>query len=221
MNENRVIYTIDGIDFRDYGVYVSGSKGVVNRPKLKRMASTSWDDYHGESVGLQNKFYEHREIVLSCFIKAESKSDFIEQLTKFERLFDKLGTQRLVINANPEKPLIYEVYCKDEINVTKKWSNGVMVGTFDLKLIEPEPVKRVLKYSRTGESDRTCTIKLSTRKLVNIYWGDGSVNYDISGNDVKVVHDYEKNGDYYIVVTGCIDEITKLETTATVIWNRL
>lgn len=77
------------------------------------MSSVSWDNYHGEAVDLQHKFYEPREITLSCFIKAESKNDFITQVSKFEQQFDRKGTQRLVIDVHPIKPLIYEVYCKD------------------------------------------------------------------------------------------------------------
>ncbi|WGU70641.1 hypothetical protein QIU18_00335 [Capnocytophaga canimorsus] len=38
--------------------------------------------------------------------------------------------------------MVYEVYCKDAIEITKKWNDSTMVGTFDLKLIEPEPIKK-------------------------------------------------------------------------------
>lgn len=214
-------YLLDGVDFKKFGVYVSGSDGVMNRPKLKAPASLSWDNYHGESVDLAHKFYESREITLSCFIKAESKMDFIKRITEFEQQFDKTGTNRLVIDVHPVKPLIYEVYCKDAIEITKQWSNELMVGTFKLKLVEPEPVKRVLKHIRVGESTKTCTITLTTTKYVNIYWGDGSVDYDISGDSVKVKHDYANNGDYYPVITGCIEEIKSFETNAIVVWERI
>ena len=96
-----------------------------------------------------------------------------------------------------------------------------MVGTFKLKLVEPEPVKRVLKHIRVGESTKTCTITLTTTKYVNIYWGDGSVDYDISGDSVKVKHDYANNGDYFPVITGCIEEIKSFETNAIVVWERI
>lgn len=214
-------YTIDGVDFKEYGVYVSGSKGVVNRPKLKSMASVSWDNYHGNAVDLLHKFYENREITLNCFVKATSKNDFIMQVSNFQHVFDKQGTQRLVIDIHPIKPLIYEVYCKDEIDVTKTWNDELMVGTFNLKLIEPEPVKRILKHIRVGESTKTCTIAMKTTKYVNVYWGDGSVDYDVSGDDVQLSHTYTENGDYFPVITGCIDEITDFTTNAIVVWNKL
>ena len=78
------------------------------------------------------------------------------------------------------KPLIYEVYAKDAIEVDKTWNDALMVGTFKLKLREPEPVKRVLKHIRVGESTKTCEITLTSTKYVNIYWGDGSVDYDVA-----------------------------------------
>lgn len=214
-------YLLDGVNFKEYGVYVSGSDGVMNRPKMKAPATLNWDNYHGESVDLSHKFYESREITLSCFVKAESKMDFIKKITTFEQQFDKMGTNRLVIDVHPVKPLIYEVYCKDAIEISKEWSDELMVGTFKLKLIEPEPVKRVLKHIRVNESTKTCTITLTSTKYVNIYWGDGSVDYDISGDAVKITHNYDVNGDYFPVVTGCIDEISSFETNAIIVWERI
>lgn len=214
-------YMLDGVDFKQYGVYVSGSDGVMSRPKLKAPASLSWDNYHGESVDLTHKFVEPREITLSCFIKAETKTDFIKRITEFEQLFGKKGTNRLVIDVHPVKPLIYEVYCKDAIEVTKEWSDELMVGTFQLKLIEPEPVKRVLKHIRVGDTTKTCTITMTTTKYVNIYWGDGTADFDISGNAVQITHNYAVNGDYFPVITGCIEEITAFTTNAIVVWEQI
>ena len=214
-------YLLDGVNFKDYGIFVSGSDGILNRPKLKAPAKLSWDNYHGESVDLMHKFYEPREITLSCFVKAESKTDFIKRVVEFEMLFDKKGTNRLVIDIHPIKPLIYEVYCKDAIEITKEWSNDLMVGTFKLKLIEPEPVKRVLKHIKINESTKNCTITLTTSKYVNIYWGDGYVDYDIDGNNRTISHEYAVNGDYFPVITGCIDEISKLDTNAIVVWQKI
>ena len=216
-----IAYLVDGIDFKTFGVYVSGSDGILTRPKMKAPASLSWDNYHGESVDLYHKFYESREITLSCFVKADSKMDFIKRVSEFEAQFDKRGTNRLVIDVHPIKPLIYEVYCKDAIEIQKEWSDELMVGTFKLKLIEPEPVKRVLKHIRISDSTKTCTITLTSHKLVNIYWGDGQVDYDISGENRTITHDFAQNGDFFPVITGCIEEITDFNTNAIVVWERI
>ena len=39
--------------------------------------------------------------------------------------------------------------------------------------------------------------------------------------DLVVNHTFKSNGDYYIIVAGCIDEIEKFETNAIVVWNKL
>lgn len=220
-SDKQQSYTLDGVDFREYGVFVSDSDGVLNRPKLKPLANISWDNYHGEDVDLNHKYYEAREITLSCFVKAQTKNDFIVQMSRFEQQFDKRGLHRLVIDVHPVKPLIYEVYCKDEISVSKKWNDELMVGTFKLKLIEPQPVKRVLKHIRVSEATKTCTINITTPKYVNIFWGDGTVDEDISGRDVQVSHNYKENGGYFPVITGCIDEIEAFQTNAIIVWNKL
>ena len=211
---------IDGVDLKTMGVYVSMSDGILNRPKMKTPASVSWDNYHGMAVDMNHKFLEAREITLSCFQKADNKLDFIKRIADFQEMFNKKGFNRLVFDIHPTKPLIYNVYCTDAIEVTKEWSDAMMVGTFKLKLIEPEPVKRVLKHIRANTSTKTCRIEINTPKYVNIYWGDGHVDYDIVGN-VTVNHDYTENGDYYPVVTGDIDAIESFTTNAIIVWPKI
>lgn len=214
-------YKIDGVDFKEYGVFVSGSRGILNRPKMKTPAELSWDNYHGKAVDLYHKYLEPREITLDCFIKAESKNAFIIAVSRFQQLFDKRGTNRLTIDVHPVKPLIYEVYCQDVIDVSKTWNDALMVGTFQLKLIEPEPVKRILKHIRISEATKTCTITMTTAKTVNIYWGDGSISEDVYGTNKTITHDYAANGEYYPVIAGCIDEIVSFNTNAIVIFTKI
>ena len=216
----NITYTINGVDFKDYGVFVSDSDGIVNRPKLKPMASFSWDDYHGEVVDLNRKVLAPREITLSCFIKADSRNEFVAKLLDFEQVFNNTGTQRLVINAVENKPLIYEVYCKDEISVLKKWNDTLMVGTFKLKLIEPEPVKRVIRFMPTSIVPRIIT--LTSNKALTVYWGDGSITEDVRGENITISHTYDKSGTFYAVITGVIEEITNFSTpNGTIVWDKI
>ena len=62
---------------------------------------------------------------------------------------------------------------------------------------------------------------MTTSKYVNIYWGDGTVDYDICGDNVEISHNYSANGDYFPVITGCIDEISSFETNAIVVWEKI
>lgn len=220
----NIIYKIDGVDFTTYNVYVSSSDGLLSRPKPKKNVSVDWPDYNGTVVDLSKKLYEPREIELKCFIKADSQSEFVAKCNTFLALFDKTGTRRLEVfidNETTPKPLLFEVYSTDSIDVSKRWSATTMVGTFTLKLSEPEPIKKVFKYTKTGTGDAEVNISFTSSKLVNIYWGDGSHTYDLSGEVTDFSHTYVQNGTYYIVITGNIDEISDLSTPATLVWNKL
>ena len=127
-----------------------------------------------------------------------------------------------MIVTNPTKPLVYEVYAPAGIAVDKKWRDDIMIGTFSLKLREPEPVKRVLKHIVVNEASKTCSITLSSDRYFNIYWGDGSVDYDCGGGEnITISHTYATNGDYYPIITGVIDGITQFTTNAIIVWNEL
>lgn len=119
------------------------------------------------------------------------------------------------------KPLVFEVYSSEGIDIKKTWNERSMVGTFKLKLTEPEPIKKVIKFTSDGGDNDTLGITVTSSKLLNIYWGDGSHTYDVSGTAQTATHAFEA-GTYYIVVTGNIDEITSLTTTTgTIVWNKL
>lgn len=139
-------------------------------------------------------------------------------------LFDGDGTHRLTVEYDGKaKPLVYEVDLLDEAAVDKKWgtyNNELMVGKFTLKLTEDEPVKKVLRHI-SGSNNSKATIKVSTYKLLNIYWGDGTHTYNVGGNDTTVEHTYALPGQYDIVVTGVIEDIEKFETNAILIWELL
>ncbi|WGU70640.1 hypothetical protein QIU18_00330 [Capnocytophaga canimorsus] len=56
--------------------------------------------------------------------------------------------------------------------------------------------------------------------MVNIYWGDGSTDFDVEGSITRT-HDYLANGTYHIIITGDIDTITNFSSNAEVLWNKL
>jgi hypothetical protein len=230
-------YYIDGINIKEaFGVCVSGSEGLLNRPKLKNPIIVSREREHGEQVYIDRKFVEPREITLNCFIKANSRNEFIQRVVDFERLFDRrggasfagggyiAGTNRLHVDVHPVKPLMYEVYMKDSIEVSKTWNDSLMVGTFKLKLVEPCPVKRVLKQYVSGDDNKQVSVTLCVSSYVNIYWGDGTVDYDVTtegDNTLTLTHTYSTIGEYFIIIVGEIEDITQFSTNAIIVWNRL
>jgi hypothetical protein len=152
----------------------------------------------------------------------KSSSEFVS-LTSIDYVKLEKGIEASEYTPAPEdlKPLLFEVYSSEGVDIKKTWSERNMVGTFKLKLREPEPVKRVIKYTRMSDANKTASITVTSSKLLNVYWGDGSHTYDVSGTAQTITHDFTADGDYYIVITGNIDEINSLTTNGTVIWNKL
>lgn len=129
-----------------------------------------------------------------------------------------------MISIHPTKPLLYEVYAPDGIAFNKRWHDDKMIGTFSLKLKEPDPVKRVVRHQRINDASREVRIALKTDKVVNVYWGDGTVTEDVYGDFTgakALKHTYAENGVYYVVIAGVIEEITDFSTNGIIVWNRL
>lgn len=221
LNRINISYIIDNIDFKAWDTFVSSSQGIVDGLKMKDPFKVEWSGEHGEVVDLNNPRFDVREIVLNCFMKAEGKQSFLTKSQNFLAQFRKAGTRRLVINVHPTKPLVYEVYVKDGVAIEKTWNDELMVGTFQLKLREPEPVKKVLKYIRTSSSNRTVTITFSSNKMLNIHWGDGTKSLDVYGQNKTITHEYIANGEYHIIIAGVIEDITSFTTNAIIVWNNL
>lgn len=223
-NVSQLEYYLSGVNFRDIGIRVESSTGVLDQPKLKTPSSIDWPDYHGKVVDLSNKRYEEREITLNCWLKASGKIDFVERVNRLYDLLRADGTARLMISIHPTKPLLYEVYAADGVSHNKRWHDDKMIGTFSLKLREPDPVKRVVRHQRINDASRELTIALKTDKVVNVYWGDGSVTEDVYGDFTgtnALKHTYAENGVYYVVVAGVIEEITDFSTNGIIVWNKL
>lgn len=238
-NTKQLAFYVDGINIKErFGVCVSKIKGIADSLKMKEPLKVDWDGYHGEQVDLSRPRFEARDITVECFIKTTGgKLAFMQAVHDFFELFNTphtdysqngkngdlmpRGLHRFMVDIHPTKPLVYEVYKEDNVEVEKEWNDKKMVGTFTLKLREPEPIKRVLKHLRINENSKQVTINLTTTKMVNVYWGDGTTTQDVSGTDVELTHDYQLNGEYFPVITGVVEDIAKFDTNAIIVWNKL
>lgn len=222
--ETDVEYYIDGRNFKEFGVFVSKSAGLVGRLERKEALQVDWDNYHGIVRDKRRPRYKERNISLDCFIEASGRSAYVEWVNQFFNQFDKEGNHRLRVEYDgTAKPLVYEVELLDEVDPEKTWgqySNELMVGTFKLTLVEDEPVKKVLRHIGAA-ANSSVTIKVTSSKLLNIYWGDGTHTYDVSGNEQTVTHTYEMPGEYDIIIAGVIEDIENFETNAIVVWELL
>ena len=208
---SEVNYSLNGNVFRDFGVYVSESTNLVGLLEKKQINQYDWAEYHGISIDLQNIRFKEREIELKCFIRGENWeilfSNFRDMIID---QFSKKGTQRLVIDPMGFKKLAYEVYMKDDVKLEKTFRKGVMYAEFTLRMIEPNPIKKILKTSL--DSFR---LKYSSPSETEIFPGDGtkiigrgdvdfvfdytSPNYQSSG--VSLVQGSALNSEYYEVYT--------------------
>ena len=213
-------YFIGARNLREWDIYVSESDGLLDRPKMKAPRTVNWDNYHGEIVDLRDKRVQAREITLSCFMRANGKLDFVNKLNDFLKVFDGDGTQRLTVDVHPTKPLIYEVYNEAGTAIKKRWNDEIMVGTFQLKLREPDPVKRIIRHaSKPGSRD--LTINMTTSLAVTISWGDGTTSEDVFGTELALTHTYENDGIYHAVISGVIEKIENFTTNGIVVWEKL
>nr|DAF67690.1 MAG TPA: distal tail protein [Caudoviricetes sp.] len=222
--DNDVEYFIDGRNFKEFGVFVSKSSGLTGRLVRKEPLNVDWDDYHGVVRAKKRPRYKEREIELECFIEASSRSAFVEWMDLFFSQFDGEGNHRFKIAYDGNaKPLVYEVELLNGADPEKTWGskpNEVMVGTFKLKLTEDEPVKRVLRHIGTT-ANTVASITVTSSKLLNIYWGDGTHTFNVRGNEKTVEHTYTEPGEYDVIVAGVIEDIEKFSTNMIVIWDLL
>ncbi|MBQ0159897.1 MAG: phage tail family protein [Bacteroidales bacterium] len=237
-----VDYIIDGVNFSDYSVYVSGSDGLIDGLQAKERVGVDYPDYHGTVVDLSNTRFESREIKLDCFIEAKDNFEFVEKVRRFLAVFQRDGFHRLsVIYASSAKPLVYDVYLQDSVEIDKTWNQKTMVGTFSITLIEPSPVKVVLRHVGYGYG----MFRVTSRKMFDVTWDDvnegceistDGVNWshrntscDLSGTGLFVRHFYQE-GSHDIIIHGVVEDMTDLQTSFgiddnekndIVVWSRL
>ncbi len=227
-----VTYYLNGVDLSALGIFVSKSVGMLNRPALKEQTQVDWLDRHGVVWGHRKRRFQPREFRLDCFMKVQDKEKLVINLTRLYDLFSPKGLSQLRVElGDGVPPLVYMVALIDEVEVNKTWSSAEMVATFELRLVEPEPVKRLLTFRK---SDGRCSISFESVQPVTVYWGDGEVSYDVmtngmamedrtyDGSLVKVGHEYRGDGEpqAFIVVTGDIEEMRSFSTNAKVLWPR-
>lgn len=185
---SEVRYSVNGKYFKDFGMYISDSDGLFDGLKRKKINTYDWAEYNGSAPDLSNPKFEPREITLKGFVVGDNwllmKSNFDSILTEFQ----KSGTQRLLIEPLGLKALPFEVYLEDSTPLNKSFKDRKMVGTFTLKLTEPNPIKKVLYF--TGN---TLNLSYTSPKETEISYGNGlkdvvKTNASISGKNLVDVN---------------------------------
>lgn len=163
--ERRLIYSVNGKYFEQFGVNVSGSSGFGLLAR-KEPQKYDYPEQHGSTYDLSNPYFEARTITLNCWIKGASWQELYRNYLNFMAEFKKPETQRLLIEYPPTAtPRIYQVITLEESELKKQIKNGKMYAEFDLKLVEPNPIKKVLMYYGNG----TAFLKYNSPDPVEIF----------------------------------------------------
>ena len=213
--DNDVHYYIDGYDLSNLGVSISSSSGLFQKPQEKEALTVDWYGSNGKEKDTSSIRYDEKEITLNCFVAANSYTAFILQMNSICKLLTGTGTHRLRVKAKGTNPLVYEVYHPSQISITPEWNEKTCVGTFQLKLVEPEPVKIVLLMSGTA------AIRIASKSVAHIYWGNGSHTFDVSGDGKAQTVTKTLSGTCEVIITVETTDVTELTHNGTVIWNRL
>ena len=133
----RIDYFFNGNKFRDYGVIVSGSKGIIGKPPRKKPNIFEYPDESGNVPDLQYLIYDVRTIELTCTIVANSASIFIDMYNSFAAMLNVAGIQTLQIMVG-SKSLSFQVYLSEISSIEKRLKEGMTYGKFTVKFIEPD-----------------------------------------------------------------------------------
>lgn len=221
-SSNKLQYFIEGKEFIEhFGVYVSASKGVIDGLARKETISHSWKEYHGRVIDLATPKFESRIIELECFIVANGKIDMVDKFQKFLQEFEKPKTSRLKINIDETKPLVYEVVKLEATSLNKKWRDEKFIGTFNIKLEEIDPIKKVYRHIRTSVENKTASFTITSPSSLTIHWGDGTKTPNVRGTAQTITHDYTENGSYEIIIAGNIEDIISITTNEIMLWEKL
>lgn len=223
----RINYYLNGVDIRNFGVHVSAGKGLLSLPDRKEGISHSYDDEHGISVDVSAGYVKERKITLSCFTDKMSATDFISAVNAFKLYLIDAGIFQLKVDVGAGKPLVYMVYWSGKCDITAHYDAARRVGTFDLQLVEHEPVKRVWLIESTAVNQQI-EIKLTegpSGKHYSIYWGDGAVTRNITSGNAPT-HTYTSAGTYYVLLTNANGTLTTsvtgdTHTEESELWNIL
>lgn len=212
-------YSINGVSFSSMRVFVAGSDGVLDGLTLKEGTTVDWPDAHGKVIDLSRPRFEAREISLDCWMVADSAQALITQRNTLLAELMKPGTQRLQLNPIAGKPLVYEVYYSGGLTFKKQWADEVLFASFQLKLIEPQPIKWVM----SAQGGTTVSMRLTAPSPVVFFWGDGT-NTEAIGSNVTISHTYPGSSSttYYVILSGELERMGYHQITGlTEVWTRL
>lgn len=193
-----MIWKLDDIDFKDYGVRVSKSSGVLDLPELVD-DSTDWLDLNGKDYwqDLSDLKYKDQEILLYCWLKATSYEDFNTKTTAFFSTLTGPGKRDLL---TPFGNTI-EVSLQDAVPVTRVTSylQGLQIGVFTLRLTVSGDSQTKLITIYAGAEPRLVAAYGTDAKHISALQGEDAISFNVEfntkqnlGRGLHVVYDNKK-----------------------------
>lgn len=221
----KMAHSLNGKDlWEDLGIRVEQSRGLVGTPAMKDPQTADWPEYHGISIDLQQVRVVERKIELDCWFIAPTRDAAIDKVAELSTEIRGSDLKRFVFQGGA-RVIPYDVYFPEEFNPEiPKWVEGEIVVKFTLVMVEPSPVKKVLKFVRTSDMNKTVIVNLNTnKKNFSIFWGDGTVTHNVrtpsGAPPTQVDHEYAVDGEYYITISGVVEKITNYSSNALQIWS--
>lgn len=222
-NQNsKVSYYINGVNLREIGVEVQEATGLFDTPETKDTVQSDWADMHGLIVDRKAVRYNARNIELTCWIVGNNKEEVIDKVMTLKDLVSGNGLIRFMFKVGI-RPYTFDVFVKDTLAFEiKKFVDRQSDADFTLSLVEPMPVKKVFKFVANSANNRTVNFQMNTNKEnLSIFWGDENVTHNVRGAAINQSHTFTADGEYYINISGVVENITSLSHNAVLIWNRL
>lgn len=208
------------INLSDLSINVSSATGIADKLEAKEPLNFSWKDEHGIDYDTENIFYDARKIKLKCNMICNNIADYLQKSNKLNTILGNSNSLFLVADFSgyesdlESTPLIFKVISLGIVEHDKKWRNQKFVIEFDIDLIEPKPVKMVLKKQGAGSSK----IVISTPEIIEI--SDMFGNTQILTGDLQEYLKPSLDTEYFIL-SGNIKNVSIDETTLDLVWKIL
>lgn len=221
-----VKFSIDGVDIASMGVHVSRSTGIIGMPEIKERRMVSYADESGAYVDLSAKpRFEMRYITLDC-VMVGGRNYLQEKFRLFMDHINRPGTRRLLVDTGKDtsKPLVFEVYTDDSVDVVPEWGESESVLEFSLRLVEQKPIKRVYRILKNDDDNREVSLSIDTRTPIDVHWGDGKHDLAVYG-EVALNHLYTGHSadNALLVLSGDIDKLVSsdIDVDSVLVWAEI
>jgi hypothetical protein len=176
-------WKLDDIDFKNYGVVVVKTSGVLDMPKIFD-ESTDWLDENGRDYwqDAADVKYQDREISLNCWIKAAGYEEFKTKVAAFYAALVAPGERTLTTVYGNE---IEHVTVQQAIQMTRKTSyvSSLQIGMFTLRLTVAGDIDFYqLHISRTYSNNIIATVLTRDLKVQKTLQGDFYATFSFETN---------------------------------------